>query len=64
MGGILVLGDDDVSNFNSSMKNQPWNIEKFHAYLAYLFEFGFDLAIQPSMNVSSSHGFESFVGVF
>ena len=58
MGGFLVLGDDDVSNIKSSTKNQPQNIEKFHAYLAYLIEFGYDLAIQPSMNVSSNPGFK------
>ncbi len=30
----------------------------------YLFELGYDVAIQPSMNVSSNQGFESFVGMF
>ena len=48
MGEVLVLGDDDVSNIKSSMKNQPQNIEKFHAYIAYLIEFVNDLTIQPS----------------
>ncbi len=63
MGGILVLCDDVVS-IKPSMKNQPQNIEKFHAYLDYLINFYYDLAIQPSMNVSSNPGFESLVGVF
>ena len=63
MGGVPVLGDDDVSNIKSSMKNQSWRIEKFHAYLAYLIEFSYDLAIQLSMNVSSNPCFESFVCV-
>ena len=64
MGGVLVLGDDDLSTIKSSMKNWSWNIEKCHAYLASLIEFGYDLAIQFSMNVSSNPGFKLFVGVF
>ncbi len=52
MGGALVLGDEHVSNIKSSMKNQPCNIEKFHAYLAYLIELGYYLAFQPSINDS------------
>ena len=63
MRGVLVLGDDDASNNKSSMKNQPSNIENLYAYLPDVIEFGYDLAIQPSMNVSSNPDFESFVGV-
>ncbi len=63
-GGILMLNNDDIKNIQSSMKQQPRHLLKFHAYLAYLFELGYDVAIQPSMNVSSNPGFESFIGVF
>ena len=42
MGGVLVIGDDNASNIKSSMKNQSCNTEKFHAYLAFLIEFGYD----------------------
>jgi hypothetical protein len=63
-GGIMILDDDDVENIKSSMKQQPHVIKKFHAYLAYLVELTYDLAIQPSMNVSGNPGFESFIGVF
>ena len=36
-------------------------IEKFHAYLAYLMELGYDLAIQPPVNVSNNPGFEAIL---
>ena len=60
----MILDDDDVENIKSSMKQQPHVIKKFHAYLAYLVELTYDLAIQPLMNVSGNPGFESFIGVF
>jgi hypothetical protein len=63
-GGILVLSNNDIKCIQSSMKQQPRHLLKFHAYIAYLFELGYDVAIQPSMNVSSNPGFESFIGVF
>ena len=46
------------------MKQQSPHLLTFHAYLAYLFELGYDVAIQPSMSVSSNPGFDSFIGVF
>lgn len=64
MGWVLVLGNNNATNVKSSLKNQTQNIENFHAYLAYLTEFSYDLAIPPSISVSSSPGFKSFVGVF
>ena len=63
-GSILMLSNDDINHIQSSMKQQPCYLFKIHAYLAYLFELGYGVAIQPSMNVSSNPGFESFIGVF
>jgi hypothetical protein len=62
--GVLIMSNVDAENIKKSMTNQPRIIEKFHAYHAYLMELGYDLAIQPSVNVSNNPGFESFVGVF
>ena len=59
-----MLNNDAISYIQPSMKQQPCHLLKFHAYLAYLFELGYDVAIHPSMNVSSDPGFESFIGVF
>ena len=64
IGGVLVLSDDDASKIKSSMKNQPRNIGNLYAYLSNGIEFGYYLAIQPSMNVSINPGFESYVGMF
>jgi hypothetical protein len=48
----------------SQNNNKDNVLNKFHAFLAYEMEFGYDLAIAPSLNVSGSFGFESFVGLF
>ena len=53
--------EDDINHLQSRMKQQPPHLLTFHAYLAYLFELGYDVAIQPSMRVSSNLGFDSFI---
>ena len=63
-GGILVMNDNEKQQIKSSMKQTKNVIAKFHAYLAYLMEFGYDLALSPAHNVSESFGFEGFVGLF
>jgi len=63
-GGILMLSNDDIKHIQSSMKQQPHHLLKFHAYLANLFELGHDVAIHPSMNMYSNPGLKSFIGVF
>ena len=63
-GGILMLNNDDINHIQLSMKQQPQCLLKFHAYFTYLFEVGYDIAIQPSINVSSNPGFESYIGLF
>ena len=61
-GGILMLNNDDINHIQSSMKQQPCHLLKFHATFPIFF--GYDVAIQPSTNRSSNPGFESFIGVF
>jgi hypothetical protein len=46
------------------MKHAPRDLTKFHEFLSYLMELGYDLAINTRDNVSSNPGFESFVGLF
>ena len=67
-GGLLMLSCDDKgrieSSLKSSLKKELTKIEKYQEYIAYLFELGYDLAINPDNNVSRSPGFESFLGIF
>jgi hypothetical protein len=63
-GGVMIMNATDKANINESMKQSPDSLNKFHAFLSYQMELGYDLAIAPSCNVSGSFGFESFVGLF
>ena len=58
----MSLKDDDINHFQS--RQQPPHLLTYHAYLDYLFELGYDVAIQASMNISSNPGFKSLIGVF
>eukprot|EP00956_Cyclotella_meneghiniana_P015940 scaffold24808_cov102-Cyclotella_meneghiniana.AAC.5 len=64
-GGVMILSDADKVNIESSMKSQSQSdtLTKYHTFLSYLMEFGYDLGIAPSYNVSGSFGFESFIGI-
>lgn len=63
-GGFMIMNELDKDRIKSSMKHVPRNLTKFHEYLSYLIELGYDLAINTRDNVSSNPGFESFVGIF
>ena len=68
-GGILLLDEDDKASILASMNTaegraNPTPIQKFHDVISYQFEFGYDLAIAPELNVSRSPGFESILGIF
>lgn len=63
-GGVLIMNEVDKRNIESRMKNETNLLNKYHAFLSYLMEFGYDLAIAPSHNVSDSFGFEGFVSIF
>ena len=39
-------------------------VQKFQEVIAYLFEFGYNLALSPENNVSRSPGFELILGIF
>ena len=62
--GILILDMNDCTQIKESMKKVPNRLRKFQTNLAYLMEFGCDLAIDPSRNVSLNPGFESIIGLF
>jgi hypothetical protein len=57
-GGIFVLDADDADNIKTSMKQNPNELYKFRSFLAYQMELGYDLALAPASNVSSSFGFD------
>lgn len=63
-GGFLIIDSNDIAQIDSSQKRITVKLHKYHAYIAYLLEFGYDLAIRPSLNVSQNPGFESLIGVF
>ncbi|EJK44138.1 hypothetical protein THAOC_37350, partial [Thalassiosira oceanica] len=68
-GGILLLDNDDKASILASMNTAEGRanltpIQKFHDIISYQFEFGYDLAIAPELNVTRSPGFESVLGIF
>ena len=63
-GGVMIMNDSEKTNIESRMKNESNSLKKYHAFLSYLMEFGYDLAIAPSHNISDSFGFEGFVSTF
>ena len=63
-GGNLILNNDDIRHIKSSMKQQTLRRLKFHASLVYLLELGYNVTVQPSLNVSSNPNFESCIGEF
>jgi len=63
-GGLLIMSNDDKKHIKKSMDKDLASIQKFQDIVAYQFEFGYDLALSPEMNVSQSPGFESVLGVF
>jgi hypothetical protein len=63
-GGVLILNRADKEKIRASMRQNPNVLQKFHSFLAYQVEFGYDIALAPGTNVSRSLGFESFVGLF
>ena len=62
-GGLLILTKDDKKFIKGSMDNLS-NLQKFQDICSYRFEFGYDLAICPSLNVSQSPGYEAVLGIF
>ncbi len=64
-GGIMLLTKDEKNKIKSSCKNLAREEkDQYLSLLAYQFEFGYELALNPSVNVSRSLGVESFLGVF
>ena len=64
-GGLLIMNNDDLRRIDSVLKTKHLSqLQKCQEFIAYLFEFGYDLAINPDMNVSRSPGFESFLCIY
>jgi hypothetical protein len=63
-GGLLIINAEDEHRIKSLLKKDLTSIQKHQEIIAYLFEFGYDLAISPENNVSLSPGFETVLGVF
>ena len=63
-GGLLIMSKDDHCRIKSCLKKELTVVQKFQEVIAYLFEFGYDLALSPVNNVSRSPGFESILGIF
>ena len=64
-GGLLIMNNDDLRQIDSVLKTKHLSqLQKCQEFIAYLFEFGYDLAINPDMNVSRSPGFESFLCIY
>jgi hypothetical protein len=63
-GGLLIINAEDQHRIKSSLKKDLNSVQKHQEIIAYLFEFGYDLAISPENNVSRSPGFETVLGVF
>jgi len=59
-----MLNNDDTNQIKPGTKEQTLHLLKFHSWLAYLPELGYDVAIKPSLNVPSNSDFESFLGEF
>ena len=64
-GGLLIMNNDDLRQIESVLKTKHVSqLQKCQEFIAYLFEFGYDLAINPDLNVSRSLGFESFLCIY
>ena len=64
-GGLLIMNNDDLRRIDSVLKTKHLSqLQKCQEFIAYLFEFGYDLAINPDMNISRSPGFESFLCIY
>ncbi len=53
-GGLLIMCKDDKLWITSCLKKELKVMQKFQEVIAYLFEFGYDLALSPENNVSRS----------
>jgi hypothetical protein len=63
-GELLIMSQEDKWWIMSSLKKDLTSVQKFQEVIAYLFEFGYNLALSVENNVSCSPGFEAILGVF
>jgi hypothetical protein len=64
-GGLLIMNNNDLRRIDLVLNTKHLSqLQKCQELIAYLFELGYDLAINPDMNVSCSPGFESFLCIY
>ena len=64
-GGLLIMNNHDLRRIDSVLKTKHLSqLQKCQEFIVYLFEFGYNLAINPDMNISRSPGFESFLCIY
>ena len=63
-GGLLIMSKDNERRIKLCLKKELMAVQKFQEVIAYLFEFGYNLALSPENNMSRSPGFESILGIF
>ncbi len=51
-GGLLILSKDDQCRISSSLKKDLTAVQNFQEVIAYLFEFGYDLALAPEKGLA------------
>jgi hypothetical protein len=61
-GGLLIMSKDDQRWIASCLKKEVTAVQKNQEVIAYLFEFGCNLALSQENNVSQSPRFESNLG--
>jgi hypothetical protein len=57
-GGLLIMSKNDQHQKASCLKKDLTAVQKLQEIIAYLFEFGYHLALNPENNVSQSPRFE------
>ena len=53
-GELLIMTKDDQRRIAPCLKKELTVLQKFQEVAAYLFEFGYDLALSPENNASQS----------
>ena len=62
---VFALTAEEKKRINGvNMPGYPTTAHKQKRFLAYLWELAYELALDPSKDVSENPGFEAFLGVY
>jgi hypothetical protein len=64
IGRLLILSDDNKHQIKSSLKKNLNIVQNYQEFIAYILEFGYNLALSPVNNLFRSLEFELVLGVF